>query len=736
MKTLDRAPPWLDPALDRLQSWWMLGLAALAGASVVAGAFEPTGSGWIWQVLTLVGLVAASTHDVMVRREGFMRHPFGVIEGPLLWLAGAFIVTRLGGDYAGHLFVIPGALVAWLVATRPVAAWAVPAVFALALELGLTLTHRQGAAALIIHIALASALAYAARRVYGTRPRRRLEVGPTEAPSPVITGPDLSGPDSAARDFGLLTAQAAPIRTLPALARLDGSPTVGRMTLDFLDASFAIHLDLLRQTLGLTSAVVLWRGAEGATLKIRGCSSSREDILEGPFSMDKGAVASVFRDTPELAVAPASARGGGLPYYRDGDGVGAFFALGLSDPADALSGEAPLGVLCVDRADPRPWTEAERQVLRLSARKIALDVETGRALKDTDRERRVIQRFCAGLRALNGVLGLEEVAEAALDSVAAMAPFDFGAVTTFNGALHKVVAARGLDAERLEGLTFAVEEGLVGKAVQSRTVLPATGVYRGARPIFTEDDRLTALKALLIIPLIKKGAGQGPLGALVVGATDAEAYASPRREMVELVASQVAIKLDLAQAHEQIREMATLDGLTGLSNHRVFQQAFDNMLNRATRQQGQVCLLLTDIDRFKSVNDTYGHPFGDKVLKSVAKVLAKAARKVDLAARYGGEEFAILLEGTGEEGGVQMAERIRAEVQSLMFDFEGRPVQVTLSLGVAAYPANGLEKTELIARADEALYHAKRSGRNRTVAASTLPGEAGTPAHGPSSGTR
>ncbi|MFN3197790.1 MAG: GGDEF domain-containing protein [Bradymonadia bacterium] len=723
-----------EVAFEIVQGWWMIGLCALAGASLVAGVFDVSGSGWLWPAVLIIGLIAAGVRDWSVRREGFTRHPFGAIEGPLLWITGAFIVTRLAGDYAGHLWVAPAALVAWLIATRPSGAWGVPVLYAVALELGLTLSGRQPGAVLWIHVLITAALAWGARKYM--RPNRSQGVRTMSphgtAGSPVITGPDPvalatevpfdSDVDSAAGDFGLLTAQAAPIRTLPALSKLEATPTMGRITLDFLETSFAIHLDLLRQTLGLMTATVLWRGAEGHVLKVRGCSTARNDLLDGPFSMDRGPIAAVFRETSELAVTSANGRGA-PPYYRDGAGVGAFFAIALLNPEPGSPSEAmPLGVLCVDRADPRPWSEVERQILRLTARKIALDVETGRTLTDTDRGRRDINRFCAGLRALNGVLGLEEVAGAALDAVAALVPFDFGAIVTTSGELHKVAMVRGLDADSITGLAFTSDEGLVGQAISTRAVLPAEGPWRGHQPIFTADDQLSALKALMVVPLIKKGAapGQPPLGALVVGATDEGAYDGRRRDMVELVADQVAIKLDLAQAHEQIREMATLDGLTGLANHRVFQQAFDNMLARSVRGGHPVCVLLTDIDRFKSVNDTYGHPFGDVVLKGVAKVLGRAVRKVDLAARYGGEEFALLLEDTGAEGGMLLAERIRQEVESLTFDFEGKPVKVTLSLGVAAYPASGVEKADLIARADEALYHAKHSGRNRAVSALTL----------------
>ena len=125
---------------------------------------------------------------------------------------------------------------------------------------------------------------------------------------------------------------------------------------------------------------------------------------------------------------------------------------------------------------------------------------------------------------------------------------------------------------------------------------------------------------------------------------------------------------------------------------------------------------MCDLDHFKSVNDTYGHPFGDQVLQKVSAILKDAVRSVDLAARYGGEEFAMILEDCDTRGGHQLAERIREKIEGLTFWHDDHPVKVTISLGVATFPATAAEKSELIEHADQALYQAKRSGRNKVVA--------------------
>jgi diguanylate cyclase (GGDEF)-like protein len=161
--------------------------------------------------------------------------------------------------------------------------------------------------------------------------------------------------------------------------------------------------------------------------------------------------------------------------------------------------------------------------------------------------------------------------------------------------------------------------------------------------------------------------------------------------------------------------MATTDVLTGLTNHRTFQQRFAEMLERAARHNHRVAVLLCDVDHFKKVNDNYGHPIGDEVLRRVARVLQEVPRKIDIPARYGGEEFAVLLDNVDVAQAKQVAERIRIEISRVVVESEKGPLSVTESIGVAAFPDDGRDRATLIERADLALYHAKHTGRNRVV---------------------
>ncbi len=176
----------------------------------------------------------------------------------------------------------------------------------------------------------------------------------------------------------------------------------------------------------------------------------------------------------------------------------------------------------------------------------------------------------------------------------------------------------------------------------------------------------------------------------------------------------------MEESRDMLKELAIRDGLTGLFNHRHFKDILETELSRAERYGRPLCLIMLDVDRFKNYNDTHGHPAGDEVLKTLADIINTRLRDVDSAARYGGEEFVFLLPETDRKGGEMVAEEIRAQVEN--YPFEGRESQplgkVTVSLGVAEFPADCSDSSALIKKADEALYRAKDEGRNRVVCTS------------------
>jgi diguanylate cyclase (GGDEF)-like protein/putative nucleotidyltransferase with HDIG domain len=186
------------------------------------------------------------------------------------------------------------------------------------------------------------------------------------------------------------------------------------------------------------------------------------------------------------------------------------------------------------------------------------------------------------------------------------------------------------------------------------------------------------------------------------------------------VADQVASGVTNARLYSRVQRQATTDGLTTLYNHRTGQEKLTEQLRMAERYQRHIAVVMVDVDHFKSINDNYGHPVGDTVLKAVAKLIKSNCRDVDIPIRYGGEEFMIVLPEVNQEGAHVVAERIRRSLASEVILHEGIKLSVTASLGIATFPDDAHDQHHLLELADKALYLSKRMGRNQVHTAADL----------------
>ncbi|GAC1644223.1 MAG: hypothetical protein NVS9B15_01190 [Acidobacteriaceae bacterium] len=205
------------------------------------------------------------------------------------------------------------------------------------------------------------------------------------------------------------------------------------------------------------------------------------------------------------------------------------------------------------------------------------------------------------------------------------------------------------------------------------------------------------------------------LGVLAIGSAESNFFSpavlDPLTAIADIIASAIKNCLQL----ESARQLAYRDGLTGIFNRRFFEERIVEELDRSSRYQSGLTLLMVDIDHFKSVNDDFGHLLGDEVLKQVSQLFMQQLRKSDIVCRFGGEEFAILLPQSHPQRSVEVAEKLRRIIHACPFPGVTRPV--TVSIGVAHSPNNGTYRDQLIGGADAALYTAKQNGRNRVVLA-------------------
>jgi diguanylate cyclase (GGDEF)-like protein len=210
------------------------------------------------------------------------------------------------------------------------------------------------------------------------------------------------------------------------------------------------------------------------------------------------------------------------------------------------------------------------------------------------------------------------------------------------------------------------------------------------------------------IPLISFGQ---TLGVLTLHSSERNAFRQRELQSLESVADICANSIQNSHYVERVKQLAYLDGLTGIFNRRYFEMRILEEIERARRNETGMAVIMADIDDFKRLNDEFGHLLGDEVLRQVSSLFHQQVRKIDVVCRYGGEEFAILLTHTGEEQAAAVAEKLRRLVEK--WQFPGVPWTITLSAGVAAFPTHGVTRDEMIQAADSALYAAKQAGRNR-----------------------
>ncbi|HJT24576.1 MAG TPA: sensor domain-containing diguanylate cyclase, partial [bacterium] len=241
---------------------------------------------------------------------------------------------------------------------------------------------------------------------------------------------------------------------------------------------------------------------------------------------------------------------------------------------------------------------------------------------------------------------------------------------------------------------------------------------KGLASFAKREGMLGSTQYFLMVPLL---AGEDILGVIRLNSQKPATYQAYDQDVLTTLANQTALAVENALMVRQIRDMAIRDGLTGVYNHRYFQERLAEEIVKAERYNKDLSLALLDVDHFKKFNDSYGHQEGDKVLRVVAEVIQNTVRhKIDTVARYGGEEFVVILPESDGNAGKELAERIRKNVESYLFENNGKtPYRVTVSVGVASYPFDSRDQKGLIQSADHALYDAKKAGRNQVKRFST-----------------
>lgn len=218
-------------------------------------------------------------------------------------------------------------------------------------------------------------------------------------------------------------------------------------------------------------------------------------------------------------------------------------------------------------------------------------------------------------------------------------------------------------------------------------------------------------RSQLVIPMISEGKLVGLLNA---ESPHPNAFSERDERVMSILASSSSMALVNADLHQQMEKLTIVDELTGVFNFRHFRQRLEDEQRRAARYGTPLSLIMLDIDWFKTTNDRFGHQIGNVALRQLAQVISSSVRDVDIVARYGGEEFVVILPQTATEETHRIAERMRRKVEQYEFgpDAAGRPLPLTVSIGISCYPDNGLPEHDLVDSVDQAMYRAKGNGKN------------------------
>ncbi len=407
-----------------------------------------------------------------------------------------------------------------------------------------------------------------------------------------------------------------------------------------------------------------------------------------------------------------------LPWYRGKVEIGTLVAVPVR------IGDVIVGTLVADPLEIQAFTGREPRLLAGIAELAAEAIRSTRASlgrEELDAEFKAVYPISQRL----AMLAKEgEVRELLLRSARHLAHLDGGAVVMSDDLETRYVVEAGFGwptefLKREVGLDERTWAAWVLRSAEEAYLLESLTSEESRMPVLVLDEPSGQAESLLAVPLRARGR---TLGALVLtGARGTFDASSPR--VHEILANQAAATIQHIKHKEQQRQLAVRDGLTGLYNRRAFGELLVAAIgNEDRRPGGSLGLVILDLDHFKKLNDTYGHPAGDAALRSLARLLDQHLRKGDQAARYGGEEFVVILPGLDAERSFGAAERLRAALEKHRFVFEGARIPLSASLGVAIWPGDGREPDPLLAAADRALYAAKQAGRNRVMAASSLIG--------------
>jgi len=406
-------------------------------------------------------------------------------------------------------------------------------------------------------------------------------------------------------------------------------------------------------------------------------------------------------------------QGGEQPYYAKSEGVSSI----LAAPIVAEGSNELIGVLAVDSINKNAFSEHDKEQMNRFTKIAAALIVNIRMRVSLEHAAKTFNALYELGHNLSVALKPEEIFKAILDVVPKAVPSCSRLVIALHDRERNSIKLQhigGAAGELAEGMEFSTATGGIYAYAFNKCCPVNVGDVQAKRNYrFVPEEPVNPnLRSLLIIPIFG-GEERRCVGLFSAESATPEFFKPDLEQILNTMVENASVALTRSMLYLKMEKLATTDGLTGLNNHRTFQEIAAREFERAKRHGRPLSMLLTDIDHFKNFNDTYGHPVGDLVLREIAGCIRSAVRATDFPARYGGEEFAVVLPETAEPGAMAIAERIRQTVEAKVIESGQNMLRVTISIGCVTYPTHGTTQQELIDCSDKALYASKKGGRNR-----------------------
>lgn len=375
-----------------------------------------------------------------------------------------------------------------------------------------------------------------------------------------------------------------------------------------------------------------------------------------------------------------------LPYYKKAEDIYSFLSIPI------FGYEKIEGVLTIDSKTKDAFGPKEHSIFHYLGREVAIALYHARNLNRTEDKAKELAALYEASKALSTPINVESILNTIITVIEGIINYNSCYIALVNETDGKISIKLAKGLEKNFSKNFDIEKD---------------NLIHWAK----ENKQSVLTKSFLITPMIVK---DKVIGIIKLDSKKQDIFTEYDQEIISIFSNQAAIAIEHASLYEKTIHMATTDGLTGLYNHRYFQERLSIEISKAERKKTELTLILCDIDFFKAFNDTYGHLEGDNILKKLADQL-KEDFKDAIISRYGGEEFAVILPSIDKSTTFKLAENFRKNVEKNFYRSSStNDMNVTISIGIASYPSDSKDQRNLIHSSDLALYRAKETERNKT----------------------